>query len=130
MQMLRTVSIISPADEFPEPKDPRLRSLLKVAGSPSIQKAYGSIPSIDSLFGTVIRSIGHYMAVDSFELCGSIPSFNLDGDRYAVLKLIYTLVSSSEFGGDASVRKSRSADHLDHIPSGAHFDVFSSSLPS
>ncbi|SJL11094.1 uncharacterized protein ARMOST_14497 [Armillaria ostoyae] len=93
-----------PVDEFPEPKDSRLRSLLKVAGSPSIQKVYGGIPSIDSLFGTVTRSIGHYMAVDSFQLCGDIPSFNLDGDRYAVLKLLYTLVSSSEFGGDASVR--------------------------
>ncbi|SJL11097.1 uncharacterized protein ARMOST_14500 [Armillaria ostoyae] len=95
-----------PVDEFPEPKDPRLRSLLKVADSPHIQKAYGGIPSIDSLFGTVIRSIGHYMAVDSFQLCDDIPSpsFNLDGDRYAVLRLLYTLVSSSEFGGDASVR--------------------------
>ncbi|KAK0237111.1 hypothetical protein EDD85DRAFT_953119 [Armillaria nabsnona] len=82
-----------PVDEFPEPKDPRLRSLLKMAGSPSIQKAYGGIPSTDSLFAIVIRRIGHYMAVDSFEL-----------DRYAVLKLLYTLVSSSEFGGDASVR--------------------------
>ncbi len=44
------------------------------------------------------------MAVDSFQLCGDIPSFNLDGDRYAVLKLLYTLVSPSEYGGDASVR--------------------------
>ncbi|KAK0216205.1 hypothetical protein IW262DRAFT_202078 [Armillaria fumosa] len=45
------------------------------------------------------------MAVDSFQLYGDIPSFNLDGYRYAVLKLLYTLVSCSEFGGDASVRR-------------------------
>ncbi|KAK0476199.1 hypothetical protein IW261DRAFT_1492439 [Armillaria novae-zelandiae] len=44
------------------------------------------------------------MAVDSFQLYGDIPSFNLDADRYTVLKLLYTLVSSREFGGDASVR--------------------------
>ncbi|KAK0494183.1 hypothetical protein EDD18DRAFT_1107219 [Armillaria luteobubalina] len=93
-----------PVNEFPEPKDPRLRFLLEVAGLPFIPKVYGGITSIDSLFGTVIRSIGHYMAVDSFQLYGDIPSFNLDGDRYAVLKLLYSLVSSNEFGGDASVR--------------------------
>ncbi|PBK98789.1 hypothetical protein ARMGADRAFT_589179 [Armillaria gallica] len=91
-------------DEFPEPKDPWLRSLLKIAVSPSIQKAYGDIPSIDSLFGTVVRSIGHHTAADSFQLYGDVPSFNLDGDRYAVLKLAYTPVLSSELVGDTSVR--------------------------
>ncbi|KAK0436726.1 hypothetical protein EV421DRAFT_1104698 [Armillaria borealis] len=93
-----------PVDEFPEPNDPRLRSLLKIADSPSIKKTYSGIPSTDSLFAIGIRRIGHYMAVDSFELYGDIPSFKLDSDRYAVLKLLYTLVSSSEFGGDAAVR--------------------------
>ncbi|KAK0457160.1 uncharacterized protein EV420DRAFT_542936 [Desarmillaria tabescens] len=82
----------------------RLCSLLTVAGSPSIQKTYGRILSLDSLFGGVIRSIGTCMAVDSFQLHDEIPSFKLDGNRYGVLKLLYTLISNNEFGGDASVR--------------------------
>ncbi len=125
-----------PVDEFPEPKDPRLRSLLTIAGSPSIQRCYGSVTDVDSLFRSairrppllmiagsrtvqrrhssvtevdslfrsVIRSVGAYVAVDSSPLYGVIPSFNLDGNRYAALKLLYTLVSSNEFGGDASIR--------------------------
>ncbi|KAK0433377.1 hypothetical protein EV421DRAFT_1439689 [Armillaria borealis] len=55
-------------------------------GSPSIQNAYGGIPSIDSLFRTVIRSIGCYIAVDSFQLYGNIPSFNLDANLVVTLR--------------------------------------------
>ncbi|KAK0436701.1 hypothetical protein EV421DRAFT_1830457, partial [Armillaria borealis] len=75
-------------DEFPTPKDPRLLSLLMLAGSPSIRKMAIN-PSMEELFIQVLRNLGIYMGVDDFEL---------DSNRYAVLKLLYTLLSSDDFG--------------------------------
>ncbi|SJL16720.1 uncharacterized protein ARMOST_20249 [Armillaria ostoyae] len=85
-------------DEFPAPQDPRLLSLLTLAGSPSIRKMVIN-PSMDALFVPVLRNIGIYMCVkDSSLSTDEPPSFELDSNRYAVLKLLYTLVSSDDFG--------------------------------
>ncbi|KAK0216237.1 hypothetical protein IW262DRAFT_1299477 [Armillaria fumosa] len=88
-----------PADEFPAPQDPRLRALLAVAGSPSVRKVPMAVPFIDSFFGTVMSNIGTYMDAHISLFDNDFPSFKLDGNRYSVLKLLYTLISSDEFDG-------------------------------
>ncbi|KAG7443313.1 uncharacterized protein BT62DRAFT_996127 [Guyanagaster necrorhizus] len=98
-----------PADEFPAPQDPRLYALLTIAGSPSTQTVSIADPYIDTFFGTVIRDIGVYMGVGSSRLYDDpgydkMPSFRLDCNRYAVLKLLYTLVLSKDFSGSTSMR--------------------------
>ncbi len=85
------------ADEFPAPQDPRLCSLLTLAGSPSIRKTAIMNPSMDGLFDRVLRNIGIYMDLPATLLNNETPSFKLDSNRYAVLKLLYTLVSSDNF---------------------------------
>ncbi|SJL16736.1 uncharacterized protein ARMOST_20265 [Armillaria ostoyae] len=92
-----------PADEFPAPQDPRLRALVAMASSPSIQKVPMANPFGDSFFGTVMSNIRTYMDVRKSLLDNNFPSFELDSNRYSVLKLLYTLITSDEFGG-ASMR--------------------------
>ncbi|KAK0447833.1 uncharacterized protein EV420DRAFT_1567834, partial [Desarmillaria tabescens] len=100
--------VVDPTDEFPPPPDPRLYMLLTMAASRSVQRVAITYPS-DSLFIMVIRHIGMYMGVGSLRLYndpvlgGNIPSFELDRNRHAVLKVLYSLVSSDEFG-DAWMR--------------------------
>ncbi len=84
------------ADEFPAPQDPRLRSLLMLAGSPSIRKT-AIEPSMKDLFARVLRNIDLYMDLPATLLNHDSPSFELDSNRYAVLKLLYILVSSDDF---------------------------------
>lgn len=69
--------------------------------SPSIvQKVPNINPSIDSFFSMVMLNIATYMGVHEFNLLNNnFPSFKLDSNRYSVLKLLYTLISSDEFGG-------------------------------
>ncbi len=93
-----------PADEFPAPQDPRLHALLAMAGSPSTRKVPMANPFRDSFFGTVMLNIRTYMDVHKSRLLHkNFPSFKLDGNRYSVLKLLYTLITSDEFSG-ASMR--------------------------
>ncbi|KAK0447830.1 uncharacterized protein EV420DRAFT_861672 [Desarmillaria tabescens] len=99
-----TTDIADPTDEFPAPPDPRLHMLLTMAASRSVHRVAVADPSIDSLFIMVIRHIGMYMGVSSLRLYndpvlgGNMPSFELDPNRHAVLKVLYPLVSSYEFG--------------------------------
>ncbi|KAK0216241.1 hypothetical protein IW262DRAFT_1299481 [Armillaria fumosa] len=86
-------------DEFPAPQDPRLHALLAMAGSPSIRKVPITIPFQDCLFKGIMLNIVTYMDVHKSLLDNNFPSFKLDGNRYSVLKLLYTLISSDEFGG-------------------------------
>ncbi|SJL16732.1 uncharacterized protein ARMOST_20261 [Armillaria ostoyae] len=83
-------------DEFPAPQDPRLLSLLTLAGSPSIRKTAIN-PSMEKLFFQVLRNIETYMGLSNILLDDEPPSFELDSNRYAVLKLLYTLLSSDDF---------------------------------
>ncbi|SJL16695.1 uncharacterized protein ARMOST_20224 [Armillaria ostoyae] len=85
------------ADEFPAPQDPRLLLLLTLAGSPSIRRR--TAITMNMIFGKVLRNIGTYMGVNEIPLfANDTPSFELDGNRYAVLKLLYMLLSSDDFG--------------------------------
>ncbi len=85
-------------DEFPAPQDPRLCLLLILAGSLAIQKTANANPFINMFCG-VLLGIGIYMGVDDSPLSADeTPSFELDGNRYAVLKLLYMLLSSDDFG--------------------------------
>ncbi|SJL16693.1 uncharacterized protein ARMOST_20222 [Armillaria ostoyae] len=89
------------ADEFPAPQDPRLRVLLTLAGSPSIRKTAIADTSMNIFFDMVLNNIGIYMGVDDTPLFDDepeTPSFELDSNRYAVLKLLYMLLSSDDFG--------------------------------
>ncbi|SJL16763.1 uncharacterized protein ARMOST_20292 [Armillaria ostoyae] len=84
------------ADEFPAPQDACLLLLLTLAGSLSIQTAITNLSM--NLFGKVLRSIGIYMGVGDRGLSADETPFELDSNRYAVLKLLYTLLSSDDFG--------------------------------
>ncbi len=84
------------ADEFPAPQDPRLLSLLTLAGSFFIQKM-AIKPSMGELYVKVLENIGTYMGVTG-HILNYVPPSELDSNRYAVLKLLYTLISSDDFG--------------------------------
>ncbi len=95
-------------DEFPAPHDRRLCGLLMLAGSPSIQKMVIN-PYMGELFGQVLVYIDIYIGLT---LVGPLlnnvtPSFELDSNRYAVLKLLYTLLSSNDFGTTMMVDNQR-----------------------
>ncbi len=85
------------ADGFPAPQDPRLLALLTLAGSPSIQKTAIN-RSMEELFTHVLRNIATYMGLPGNLLNHETPPFKLDSNLYAVLKLLYMLVSSDDFG--------------------------------
>ncbi|KAK0431284.1 hypothetical protein EV421DRAFT_1854414 [Armillaria borealis] len=94
-----------PSNEFPAPQDPWLHALLTMAGLPSIQKVPITNPSIDSFFGRVLGNIRTFMGVHESDLLDDkFSSFNLDANHYSVLKLLYTLISSEEFGGASMQR--------------------------
>ncbi|PBK69495.1 hypothetical protein ARMSODRAFT_957134 [Armillaria solidipes] len=78
-------------DEFPAPQDPRLLSLLTLAGSPSIRKTATTNPYMNLFFGMVLHNIGIYMGIDNSCFSSNEAPFELDGNRYAVLKLLYTV---------------------------------------
>ncbi len=97
---------ILPPMNSPAPKDPRLRSLLTLAGSPSIRKTAIN-PSMKDLFAQVLRNIDIYMGLPTILPSHRIPSLEdgpgpelelLDSNRYAVLKLLYTMLFSDDFG--------------------------------
>ncbi|SJL11069.1 uncharacterized protein ARMOST_14470 [Armillaria ostoyae] len=94
------------ADEFPAPQDPRLLSLLTLAGSPSIRKTAIN-PSMRELFDRVLINIDIYMGLPHGLPDHETPPFELDSNRYAVLKLLYTLVSSDDFGTTMMVDNQR-----------------------
>ncbi len=80
------------ADEFPAPHDPHLLLLLMLAGSPSIRKT--AIQPF-MLFDRVLRNIEIYMGLSGISLNRKAPqAFKLDSNRYAVLKLLYMLITS------------------------------------
>ncbi len=81
------------ADEFPAPQDPRLLLLLTLAGSPSIRKTAIN-PSMKGLFVNVLTNTGIYMGIDNSSLSANKTPFELDSNRYAVLKLLYMLITS------------------------------------
>ncbi|KAK0237151.1 hypothetical protein EDD85DRAFT_599515 [Armillaria nabsnona] len=98
----------SAADEFLAPQDPRLLLLLTLAGSPSIRKT-ASNPSMEELSVQVLYNIHTYMGrPDMYQyLTPETPSFDLDSNRYAVLKLLYMLVSSDDFSTTLTVNHQR-----------------------
>ncbi len=53
-----------------------------------------------SFFRMIMSNIRIYMDVHNLSLLdNNFPSFKLDGNRYSVLKLLYTLITSDEFSG-------------------------------
>ncbi|SJL16716.1 uncharacterized protein ARMOST_20245 [Armillaria ostoyae] len=102
------------ADEFPAPQDPHLLSLLTLAGSASIRKTAITNPSMNMFFGMVLHNIGIYTGVDNSFLSADEAPFRveLDGNRYAVLKLLYTLLSSDNFGTTMMVDNQRATLRL------------------
>ncbi|PBK69504.1 hypothetical protein ARMSODRAFT_166392 [Armillaria solidipes] len=93
------------ADDFPAPQDARLLLLLTLAGSPSIRKMAIN-PSMQGLFAQVLTNIEIYMGLPGHFLDHKT-SFELDSSRYAVLKLLYMLVSSDDFGTTMMVNNQR-----------------------
>ncbi|PBK72335.1 hypothetical protein ARMSODRAFT_909938 [Armillaria solidipes] len=96
-----TDSIFNPEspDDYPSPQDPRLRFLLTMAGSPSIQCAGIDDPSWN-IFCKVISRIESFFGLDSVKsgLRPWVPITDFTHHRHAVLKLLYTLLSSDHFG--------------------------------
>ncbi|SJL16734.1 uncharacterized protein ARMOST_20263 [Armillaria ostoyae] len=68
-------------DEFPAPQDPRLLSLLTLAGSPSIRKTATTNPHMTLFFVKVLHNIGIYMGIDNSFLSPNEAPFELDGNR-------------------------------------------------
>ncbi|KAK0477117.1 hypothetical protein IW261DRAFT_1566604 [Armillaria novae-zelandiae] len=90
---------LGPVTEFPSPGDPQLCALLTMASSPFIHTVPMINPSIDTFFGIVMLNIATFMGVHESDLLdNNFPSFKLDANRHSVLKLLYTLISSQEFG--------------------------------
>ncbi len=103
-------SIFHPDPATDETQDPRLRLLLTLAGSPSIRKM-ATNPSMEDLFDQVLRSIQIYMDLLSIPLNNESP-FKIDSNRYAVLKLLYTLLSLDDFGTTMMVDSQRTTLRL------------------
>ncbi|KAK0455559.1 uncharacterized protein EV420DRAFT_577435 [Desarmillaria tabescens] len=81
-------------------QDLRLRLLLSMADSPSIRSMpISTSPDYDSLFIRIIQGIGDFLGGKPLPLYDSdiIPTVPLDNNRQAVLKSLYTFVSSVEF---------------------------------
>ncbi len=100
-QLNVTDSIFNPEnlDDYPLPQDPRLRFLLTMAGSPSIQRAGIHDPS-GNIFCNAISGIKSFFGLDSVNLGfrPSVPITDFTYHRHAVLKILYTLLSSDHFG--------------------------------
>ncbi len=76
------------------PQDLHLCSLLTLA---SIQRVAITNPSMEKLFVQVLRNIETYMGLPGSLGLQDPPSFELDSNRYAVPRLLYTLLSSDNF---------------------------------
>ncbi|KAK0446719.1 hypothetical protein EV421DRAFT_2017668 [Armillaria borealis] len=114
-QLNVTDSIFNPEspDDYPSPQDPRLRFLLTMAGSPSIQRAGNDAPS-RNIFCKAISGIETFFGLDSLRLGMRWPWEPSITDfihhRHAVLKLLYALLSSDHFGKrDVPVEHQRAA---------------------
>ncbi|SJL03776.1 uncharacterized protein ARMOST_07133 [Armillaria ostoyae] len=97
-----TDSIFNPEspDDYPSPQDPRLRFLLTMAGSSSIQRTGIDHPSWN-IFCNVISGIESFFGLDSVKFGlhpWAVPITDFTHHRHAVLKLLYTLLSSDHFG--------------------------------
>ncbi|KAK0237138.1 hypothetical protein EDD85DRAFT_790815 [Armillaria nabsnona] len=93
-------------EEFPSPQDPRLCLLLTLAGTRSNRTMAITDPSMKKLFAQVLSNIVTYMHLPRSFPSHATPS-KLDGNRYAVLKLLYTLLSSDDFGTTLMVGQQR-----------------------
>ncbi|KAK0455548.1 uncharacterized protein EV420DRAFT_1765585 [Desarmillaria tabescens] len=90
---------LNPAYVFPS-QDWRLHLLLSMADSPSIRSMpISTFPFDNSLFIRIMQGIGDFLGVKSLLSYDGdiIPTVPLDDNRRAVLKLLYTLISSVEF---------------------------------
>ncbi|PBK80754.1 hypothetical protein ARMGADRAFT_1091909 [Armillaria gallica] len=77
-----------------------------LVGSPSI-RMMAIEPSMKEPFVKVLKNIHAYMGLQGNSLRHMTPSFKLDSNRYAVLKLLYTLLSSDDFGTTMMVDNQR-----------------------
>ncbi len=100
-QLNVTDSLFNPEipDDYPSPQDPRLRFLLIMAGSPSIQRAGIDDPS-GNMFCIAISRIESFFGFESVNLRMRpwVPITDFTHHRHAVLKFLYTLLSSDHFG--------------------------------
>ncbi|SJK97122.1 uncharacterized protein ARMOST_00373 [Armillaria ostoyae] len=77
------------------PPDSRLNLLLNMACSPSMRSmVFPASPFFDSLFSKILRGICDILGVNSYN--NNTPAVALDTNRYAALKLLYTLILSAE----------------------------------
>ncbi|KAK0195061.1 hypothetical protein F5146DRAFT_1024031 [Armillaria mellea] len=81
------------------PLDSRLCLLLSVASSSSMRSmAVSALPFHHSLFVSIIKNTGGILGIKSLPSdYDDTPPIPLDNNRYAVLKLLYMLISSLEF---------------------------------
>lgn len=99
-----SIDDLSPMNESPQ--DPKLCFLLKMASTPSLWDMSGATFGEHNIYRysysfirRILLNIGVYLDVHKFSLIDkNIPSFSLDVDRQAVLKLLYKMISSTEFG--------------------------------
>ncbi len=112
-----SIDYLLSTNEFPEPpQDPKLCFLLKTASSPSLwnmpEVSYG-VPYPDdnpfrydcTFISRALLNIGVHLDVHKFSLVDkNIPSFSLDVNRHAVLKLLYEMISSDNFGNGRPAR--------------------------
>ncbi|PBK99431.1 hypothetical protein ARMGADRAFT_1025640 [Armillaria gallica] len=100
-QLNVTDSIFNPEipDDYPSPQDPRLRFLLTMIGSPSIQRAGIDDPS-RNIFCKAISGIETFFGLDPIKrgFRPLVPITDFTHHRHAVLKILYTLLSSDYFG--------------------------------
>ncbi len=95
------VSYHDPTSRFPEPSDRRVRFLLTMASSPSIHRMSALDSSPGTLFSAVLRSIMVYVGVGKYRIHqpqGNVAPILLDHNRSAILRLLYVLVFSDEYG--------------------------------
>ncbi|PBK72338.1 hypothetical protein ARMSODRAFT_1016307 [Armillaria solidipes] len=96
-----TDSIFNPEspDDYPSPQDPRLRFLLTIVGSPSIQRTGIDLPS-GNIFRKAISEIETFFRIDHlfYIFQSSLPIVEFNNHRHAILKLLYMLLSSDHFG--------------------------------
>ncbi|KAK0188902.1 hypothetical protein F5146DRAFT_1140467 [Armillaria mellea] len=94
-QLNVTASVFNPKnpDDYPSPHDPKLRLLLTVASS-------RSIIVLPNAFRQAISNIEAFCSYDSafYMRHPLLPIVELSSNRHAILKLLYTLLSSDHFG--------------------------------
>ncbi|KAK0496567.1 hypothetical protein EDD18DRAFT_1462993 [Armillaria luteobubalina] len=100
------IDYLYPTNELPQ--DPKLCFLLKMATTPSLwdmpKVTYNGPFDFElrysyTFIGRILLNMGVYLGVHKFSLIDkNIPSFSLDVNRLAVLKLLYKMISLAEFG--------------------------------